>query len=254
MFIDDLLTTHLKTRLLNAVVESKSMKENLTFLEQLDLCNHILEMKLDEMKPLFLEEDIRAFQSKMSKFLKYGLAGLAGMYLGVGMTFGMVAIFLFRKQADPCWRRCLDKFGRPQERDLCKYDCLVDAANMVVQELRKEISRCNDMPDPVGCQKKLQSEYIKWAQRLQKYTVKLKKVQFNLQGKALKQTTSNIAKNAQARVRAGGSQATGGMGGVGESIDPKKQERIHLVETSKILRKSLSFRDHVKLYNRVRAL
>ena len=240
-----ILKQYLQTRLLDSVLESNTLKESLTFKNHLDLCYYILEMKLEDMRPLFLEGDIRAFESKMSKLLAYGLSALAGMYLGGGIAFSLVVTYLFRKAADPCWNRCLNKFGRPNQRDLCKYDCLVDASRMVVQELRSEISKCNDLPDPIACQKKLQGEYMKWAQRLQKYTIKLKKVQFSLQGKALNQTTSNITKNAESRVAAGEKPAQ-------ESVNPKKEEMINLVETSKILRQKLSFKDHIKLYNRVR--
>ena len=82
--------------------------------------------------------------------------------------------YLFRKFSDPCWQTCLQKFGKPTERSMCKYECHVTAANNIVADIRSEINRCNDQPNPKRCEKALQSHLIKWSKKLQGERIKLR--------------------------------------------------------------------------------
>jgi hypothetical protein len=227
-----LLTEELRERILHATIESKTLKEKLTFKEHLDLCEHVLDMTQQEIQNEFLTEEIRELQGGWDKFKSYSVDALIGLIFKQNIASSLVMSFIFRKVMDPCWRKCLPKFGRPTQRKLCKYECVVDAARTVVAELRGGLSKCNSMPDPVQCQRKLQGEYIKWAKKLQEYTIKLKKVQLDAQKITLKQTVKNATSVAR----------------------ENKQEMIKLVEESKILREKLSFKDHIALYNRVRGL
>lgn len=227
-----LLTEELREKMLFATIESKSLKEKLTFKEHLDLCEHILEMTNEDIQNEFLSEEIRELQGGWEKFKSYSFDALIGLIFKQSIASSVVISFIFRKAMDPCWRKCLPKFGRPTQRRLCKYECIVDSARTVVAELRGTLSKCNSMPDPVQCQRKLQGEYVKWAKKLNNYMVKLKKAQLDAQKITLKQTVKNATSVAR----------------------ENKNEYIKIVEESKLLREKLSFKDHIALYNRVRGL
>jgi len=226
-----LLTEEFREKILVSTIESKTLKTQLTFKEHLDLCEHVLDMSQEEIQNEFLAEEIRELQGGWEKFKSYSFDALIGLIFKQGIASSLIMSFIFRKVMDPCWRKCLPKFGRPLQRKLCKYECIVDATRTVVSELRGSLAKCNSMPDPVQCQRKLQGEYIKWAKKLQTYVVKLKKVQIDAQGVATKQAIKNAT-----------------------SVARENKEYIKLVEESKILREKLSFKDHIALYNRVRGL
>jgi len=173
-----------KRALLDLVVQSKHIHESLSFKEQVKMAEWVRDMSYEQSisaifyncQPLS-EVGVRDFESKFKKFLKYGLAAIAGgMFMGKGgPTITMVTYYFFRKATDPCYQVCLRKFGKPLERKVCKYECQVRAAQSVVNDIKSQISRCSGSKRPIACEKKLNKVLIKWSKKLEKQLVKLQK-------------------------------------------------------------------------------
>jgi hypothetical protein len=150
---------------------------------------------------------IRDYEGKMKTGLKYGLAGLAGghvMQRGIpGTTFGgikavgtkipgvkgwaqpkmlkavgaaMLALYLYRKASDPCFRKCLGTgtlgiMGK--QHKICKYECAANAAKNVLAQIRSQKSACGRTNNPEKCLKQLAKLEITWAKRYQEQLAKL---------------------------------------------------------------------------------
>ncbi|MCK5601520.1 hypothetical protein KAR91_06625 [Candidatus Pacearchaeota archaeon] len=178
-----------KLSLLEVVSESKVLREKLSFVEHIKMAEWVRTMTYEESisavfnnnEPLS-EFGIRDFESKFKKFLKYGLAAIAGGIaapIGVSMTIGagvaMFATYMFRKLTDPCWQNCLRKFGRGPERKVCKYECQVEACRAIIRDVKAQINKCDETKRPLACEKKLNKEYIKWSKKLQEHLVHLQR-------------------------------------------------------------------------------
>ena len=176
--------------LLKIAVNSNKIKQKTTFQEQVNLCKNIQNLSYTESisfvfnKGELLDEfGVRDFESKFSKFKKYGLAGIVGgMMAGgvaisapVGITVALITMFLFRKATDPCYQVCVKKFMRPVQRKICKYECQVKAAKTIVSDIRAQIGRCSGTPNPGRCERSLNKEFIKWNKKLQKEIIMLAK-------------------------------------------------------------------------------
>jgi len=177
--------------LLKITVNSDSVKKRTTFQEQVNLCEHIKKLSYVEAvsfvfnKGELLDEfGVRDFESKFKKFLKYGLAGIAGGIIAakytaaamsgpVGITVALVTMYMYRKATDPCWQACIKKFGRPTQRRICKYECQVKSAKIIISDIRAQIGRCNSTPNPGRCERSLNKQYIKWSKKLQKEIIML---------------------------------------------------------------------------------
>jgi hypothetical protein len=161
--------------LLDIALDSQVLKEKLTFKEHAQICNEVKNLSYEEVIALTITEDLKTFENKFKKFLKYGFAAIAG-----AMTFGMVGppiamfvLYTYRKFTDTCSRRCITRLPGSSDRKICRYECQVQACKNIVRDLRSEINKCAGMRKPEKCEKSLQKEYVKWSKRLQQQIIKL---------------------------------------------------------------------------------
>lgn len=140
-------------------------------------------ISLNEGEIINLNEfGIRDFESKFKKFLKYGLAAIAGGFaggkLGVGkkisVSVSMVLYYLFRKHTDPCWKQCVSSKGMAYNKS-CQYKCKMDACHKLLNDLRSQLSKCEQTPNPEKCQKTLKRNHETWTKKLQTYTISFRK-------------------------------------------------------------------------------
>jgi len=202
-----------KKVLLDIAIESKHLKENTTFKQQVNICNKIVNMSYNESisyifnnGELLDEFGIRDFEGKFRKFLKYGLAALAGtMYINpLTPAMSMVAYYLFRKATDPCWQACVKKFPLTNEKQICKYECQVNAAKNIVRDIRTEMSKCSQTKNPPKCEKALQSQYIKWSKKVQEQIIKLRQATAKRDEKERKRREKEKKKEAKLRAKGAG--------------------------------------------------
>ncbi len=190
-----LLHKSCKSAIMDLVSNSGHIREQLDFNEHVNMLKWVSELDYQTSvsvvfnNAVILDEfGIRDFESKFRKFIKYGLAAIAGgimasrmlMITPVGLTVGAVTYYLFRKATDPCWQNCLSKFGKRLERKVCKFECQSRAAKSIVNDVKAQISKCNGTKNPLACEKKLNKEYTKWSKKLQEQLVKLQQASAEL--------------------------------------------------------------------------
>lgn len=231
--------------LLDIVFESEYLKDKLTFKEHVDLANYVTEIPYEEIVRLIFTEDIKEFESKFKKFLKYGFAAIvslggaltAGSIGGalIAPAIGMFVLYLFRKITDTCSRKCV---GIPfsGRRKSCMIDCKVKACRDIVNELRTEITKCDRMPNPEKCQNKLQKQYIKWSKKLQELIIKQRQIRADV-----------TEKEREKRMKEMISLATD----LSTRLNIRKYQLLEIISNDKIIRESFSFKDHLLLYNAV---
>ena len=160
-----LITEVGKEFLTDFILIDDDVKEHFTFMEHYEIYNNIENLDYEGVVSFFCE-DVREFEGKFSKFLKYGFAAIAGATLGLmgsglkagvlgGPPLGMFAFYIFRKLKDPCERQCYRKLPLTTKRQICLAKCQVDASRRVVQDLRSEIGKCRQFLKPKKCEKKL---------------------------------------------------------------------------------------------------
>jgi len=235
-----------KKFLLDVSINSQSLKEKLTFKEHVALCNEILELDYEGIATIFCE-DVREFEGNFTKFLKYGLAAVAGATLGLkskGLRVGllrapplaMFALYLFRKAADPCERNCFRRWPLTTERKVCKAECRVNAAREIVNDLRSEIAKCRQFVNAEKCEKRLNKEYYKWSKKLQKELIKLRNIRAGQVEKVRKKRGKELEKRAKE---------------LRSSYQIDKGQFATLISESSRLRDSFSFKDQLYLYHAV---
>jgi hypothetical protein len=222
--------------ILNIALDSQHLKNKLSFKEHVLLCSQINRLSYEEVISLTITEDIRAFEGKFGKFLKYSIAAIAGMkFIGAlsGPPVAMFILYLYRKATDTCVRSCFTKMPLSKQRKICKYECQLNAAKKMTAEIRSEITKCSQFELADKCEKKLQGEYIKWAKRVQQLTIKLQRAKVDVEEKARKARQKQLAKKAKS-LRAG--------------LELSKDQLINFVSENENLRYKLPFREHLKLY------
>lgn len=231
-----LLTEAGREYILDVTVSSKVLKEKLTFKEHVLLCDQVHNLTYEDVISLVVTEDIRDFESKFGRFLKYSLAAVAGVAFGGGLAgppLSMFALYLYRKATDTCERSCIRTLPFSTKRKICKYSCQLNAAKKMAGELRSQISKCSQFQYADKCEKKLQGEYIKWAKRVQMLTIKLNKARLDIDEKLRKERQKELEKRAKV---------------INASIELPKKDLIKFVSENKQLRKDLSFKEHLKVY------
>ena len=222
--------------LFDVALNSQTLKNKLTFKEHAQVCNSVKYLTYEEVISLTITEDIKDFESKFRKFLKYSFAAIAGaMYFGsiVAPPIAMFTLYIFRKFTDTCSRACLTRFPGSNARKICRYECQVTAARNIVNDLRSEISKCAGMRKPEKCEKSLQKEFIKWSKRLQQQIIKLNQAKLGREAKErakYQKTLQKRAKNLAASYQL--------------PISRMKQ----VVAEDKSFRDKLSMKSHLELY------
>lgn len=186
-----LLEQSCKHALLDLVVDNKILRENTSFHQHKKICERITKMTYEESisyvfneGKLLNEFGIRDFEGKFKKFAKYSFATLAGakalslavpggVAVAPAIIVSVLMYYLYRKFTDPCWQACVKKFS-PGRKKLCIAECQVNAAKNIVNDIRSEISKCHNMPNPMQCEKSLRTQHIKWAKKLQEEIIKMR--------------------------------------------------------------------------------
>ena len=232
-----LLTEAGREYILDITLDSRYLKEQLTFKDHVLLCDQVKKLTYEEVIALTITEDIRDFEGKFGKFLKYSIAAIAGakfMGLGMGPPLAMFVLYLYRKLTDTCIRSCFRKFPLSKQRKICKLECQLEAAKKMERDIRSEISKCSQFQYADKCEKKLQKEYIKWAKRVQKLQVRLNLAKTDIEEKRRKAKQKELSKRAKT-LRA--------------NVELPKKQIINFISENTKLRKELPFRKHLELYN-----
>lgn len=219
--------------LLDIALDSKIIKEQTTFLEHVKLCEYIKNLSYEDVIRLTITEDLTAFESKFRKFLRYSFAAIAGSaFFGLAPPISMFALYIYRKLNDSCEKKCYANIPFSKKRKICKYQCQLDIARKIADDLRSDITKCDDFRNPDKCERKLRSEYMKWAKRVQQLQVKLRQEQ--LQSDKEKPKFKGIERRAESLIRS-------------LNLDSKTVKKF-IIENNE-LRKKLSFRSHLLLFN-----
>lgn len=239
-----------KEQLTEIAVSSKILHEKLSFKEHFILCREIKKLTYKEAVELLIQEDIKEFESKFKKFLKYGLAAIIAIKYGgfkgvlanvVGApAVGIFILYLFRKLTDTCSRACMNKFPMSKEREVCMLECKIESVRKLTDQLRGEIVKCDEFANPDRCQKKLQKEYIKWSKKLQELLIRLRKVKVDVEAKERRQRQKELNKRKRDILRAG--------------YEIERNVLLNFITENKDLRKRLPFKEHLNLYHKVLCL
>lgn len=233
-----LLTEAGRDYIFDIALESNYLKEKLSFKEHILLCDQVNKLTYEEVISLVVTEDIRAFEGKFSKFLKYSMAAIAGMKFGglAGPPIAMFILYLYRKLSDTCERSCFRKLPLTKERKVCRYECQLNAARKMANDIRSEISKCSSFQYAERCEKKLQKEYMKWAKRVQQLVVKLNRAKLDATEKIRKARQRELAKRGKA---------------IAASFDLSSAQLGTFIAENKALRQKLSFEQHIELYRAI---
>lgn len=226
--------------ILDIAFDSKYLKDRLTFREHVILCDQVKKLTYEEVIALTITEDVREFEGKFSKFLKYSIVAVASMVSGpFTPPVGMFLLYLYRKATDTCVRACYKKLPLSKERKICKYTCQVSAAKEMANQLRGEISKCSQVSKPAKCEKKLQKQYIKWAKRVEQLTVKLNHARSKIEDKARKVRQKETLKKAKT---------------LSAGLEIPKSQLVKFVVENETLRSKISFKQHLYLYKTCQAI
>jgi hypothetical protein len=230
-----LLTEAGREYILEVTSRSNYIHENLSQPDREVLYEKVMNLSYQEVIALTVTEDIRAFETSFSKFLKYSLAAIAGMVGGIaGPPITMFILYLYRKATDRCVRECFAKMKMSKERKVCRYQCQLAAARKMVNEIRSQISKCGTTKKPQQCEKKLEKELVKWSKRVQSITIKIRQAQLDLEVQRRKLADKQAKQKAQA-LRASYDISNLNMSLVKEEdvepvkIDPKKEKMVRTV-------------------------
>ncbi len=238
-----------KTQLKEIISQSKIIHERLSFREHLKLYSEVDQMTYKESVELLIKEDIKEFESKFKKFLKYSLAALVAMKYGGAKTItgtlfgapavGMFILYLFRKLTDSCSRVCMDKIPLSNARKICQLECKVEAVKKLTDQLRTEIGKCGQfgMLSAHKCEKKLRKQYIKWAKKLQELIIRLRTAKVDVEAQERKKRQKELDKTRGQIVRSG--------------YELERNIVLNFILENKDLRSKLAFEEHLELYDKV---
>lgn len=171
---------------LDFVMESKTLRQKLTFQEQVKMADWVMkDITKEELfsvifdDPSILEKDgWKLFEKKVKN--DEVLVELIGKVVKVGAKVGFVAaktvakhpiytvafMVLFSKLKNPCWRECLSKFGQGSARKLCRANCESKAIKSVLQKIRASKGQCRRTDRPEKCLAKIARVEQKWQKKL----------------------------------------------------------------------------------------
>jgi hypothetical protein len=214
------------------VLDSKVIKEQTTFLEHVKLFSYIDKLSYTDIIKLTITEDVTAFEGKFKKFLKYSFAAIAGSsFFGLAPPISMFALYIYRKLNDSCEKKCYANIPFSKKRKICKYQCQLDIARKITDDLRSDIGKCDDFRNPDKCERSLRKEYMKWAKRVQQLQIKLRQSQLDNREKP------EFKGSARYRVES-----------IIRKFNISNEEISTFIKENKELRNKLPFRNHLKLY------
>lgn len=191
--------------LFKAAVGSKSLRENVSFIEQFKVCKKVSEMSdieaicmvFNEGKLLEAKQSIKGIEDKKIRTaLKYGLAATAGGLAAAAKVpigkhailktlgsaaLGALLLYMVRTATDPCARECIKKYAmNAKKRTVCKRECEIKAIKKIVAQINSQKSQCRGTANPGKCEKKLNAQLIKWKKKLQTKIIELSKAKEKL--------------------------------------------------------------------------
>jgi len=179
-----------KEYLMNIVKESKILDKKLTFFQKVLLYDKIREMSnLEVLDILGVIKEQRDTESEDEKATKFGASMIAGGYgakkllkkggnmktIAGGAAIGLGLMFLYRRLTDPCFMRTA-KILNPYKRRIAKLECQMRGANVVMNRIKSDLSKCYDAENPEKCRNRIGEELSKWQQKYEDYLVEITKL------------------------------------------------------------------------------
>ena len=189
--------------MLDVVKESSLVREQLTFKQHIGLCEYVTNMSYQESVEMLYEFGVRDFESKFGAAVKYGAAAIIGGVVGkklkvgkmLGLTVGLLFMYIFRKSTDPCWQACFRK--EPDKKSICKYFCYIKGCESVISDINKQINRCSDTKNPVKCERGLNKALVKWKKKRENYRKLLNQEKDKYADSEAKKRLRNIKKKRE---------------------------------------------------------
>jgi len=227
--------------ILESVIESKSLREKLTFKEQLDLMNHVDTLSQNECKELVQELGIPEFQSKFKNAIKYGAAAIAGgvvapagVSIVMGATLGMLIRYIFRKTTDPCWKACVTK--NIEHKQICKYSCHIKGCESVIKDISNQIGKCGRTKNPKRCRKSLENQRMRWLKKKETSIERLHKAQDKYVKKTAKERLKDKVRDAKLSAKR-------------KKASEARQQLASIVIHSDILKNKTTFDEQLNILN-----
>jgi hypothetical protein len=239
-----------RKQLIRFAIHSEYIKERTTFKEHIALCKEIRSLPEDEVFEI-MQEGIREFEGAFRKFLKYSFSIIAAGAAGpAAPLLGPLVLYSWRKLNDPCYRQCFNRFGRGKERNVCKYECQYKATQGIVRRLRSEFGKCNQFEDKREdkCKKKLRKHLVKWEKKLQQQKSRLEKAKAAIEDVARQAKAKELSKKASKELRKPTSAVPY------ESLSLDHLLLMHLISESSVIRKNLSFPEHLALFSAIKRI
>jgi len=181
MFDRKLLELSCKASLVDTIYNSRYINEHTTPDTRYDMIEWVKGLSYEETVGIIHEYGVRDFEAKFKKFLKYGLAGIAGGIVvsgGVAATLvggpalGAVAMYMFRKATDPCEQKCF-RGVKGVDKKICKLQCQARAIAIILKDIKAERGKCDKTEKPEKCHRGLNLLRMKWEKKYQKTITEL---------------------------------------------------------------------------------
>jgi len=234
-----------KEIIFDIVINSKILKEKLSFKDHLNLCKEVLTLEYNDVIKL-LTEDVTAFENKFRPYLRYGYAELAAIGTALSATratpaptVAMMTLYHYRKLTDTCSRPCMDRFKDGAARKICRYTCQARAASVVTRNIRNEVSRCRGFKRPNICESKLKNQFEKWTNKTKALVEKVQSSKTGLADTERKRAETE-RQNKATRLAA--------------NLNLKGSDVLKIIIDNKQIREAFSFRDHLLFYHTFKSI
>lgn len=117
------------------------------------------------------------FMGKALKDTKYGKK-LEGIHELTGAAIAAIALFIFRKAMNPCFRQAALKVkGGLRERQIHFHQCQANACKKVIASLVPKLSTCAAAKNPSRCHRDIEKVLDHWKEKYHQETLKVAKLQ-----------------------------------------------------------------------------
>lgn len=207
MNTSDIIHNTCKEIILNAAMNNVKIREQLTFIEHIKLCEYVYNMSYQESVEILFELGVRDFESKFKTFAKYGAALIAGglitkkigMITPIGLTLGLLFTYLFRKVNDPCFQSCFKIDS--DKKTICKYLCYIKGCDSVLKDIRSQIQKCDTTKNPIKCERGLNKALVSWEEKKSNYKKSLQTAKAEYVQKEAKHRRKQLEKDKKLRSR-----------------------------------------------------